>query len=68
MVNSIEELARLIAKRDNVSINEALGAIHDCQNELQEMPAETTNYVAAVEIIYDYLGLEPDYLMLLLGY
>lgn len=66
MVNSIEELACLIAKRDNVSVNEALGAIHDCQNELQEMLAETVSYDAATEIVNDYLGIEPDYLLLLL--
>lgn len=66
MVNSIEKLARLIAKRDNVSINEALGAIHDCQNELQEMLTKTVSYDAAAEIVYDYLNLEPDYLDILL--
>lgn len=68
MVNSIEELARMIARRDGISFNEAMNCIDDCQNELNYLFQKPYyGYDEVCDTIDYLLGLEPDYLDILLG-
>ena len=62
MVETREELVALIAKRDNITVEEAEEAI----DEVQEMIDDAIDYGASYEeialIVQDELGLEPDYM------
>ena len=61
MPKTLEELAQMIAARDNISYNEALSTVHDCAIEMEN--AFMSGSLDEVEdILRDYLGLEPDYL------
>ena len=61
MPKTLEELAVMIANRDDISYDEALETIRDCAADM-----EHTFYDGRVDeaedILRDYLGLEPDYL------
>lgn len=63
-----KQIARIIAKRDGIHIEEAQDIVQECQyaiNDLLSSEIEMTSYDLydeATEILYDYLGLEPDYL------
>lgn len=62
MVKSVEEIIALISKRDGISYTEAEQVVDECVEELK-----TAEYLDDCErIIADYLGLEPDYLEILL--
>lgn len=63
MINTIEELQRLIKKRDHCTLYEARIMIDDC---VQALAAAGGNIDEAENIVRDYLGLEPDYLEILL--
>jgi len=61
MPRTIEELAQMIAKRDNISYDEALAAVRDCAVEMEQ--AFYKGSLTEVEdILREDLGLEPDYL------
>ena len=61
MPKTLEELAQMIAKRDNISYNEALATVRDCAADMEH--AFYTGSLDEVEdILREYLGLEPDYL------
>lgn len=69
-INSLHELAQMIARRDNISFNEAWILVCDTKNAILEIikeggPGETM-YSHATDIIETDLGLEPDYLELFL--
>ena len=57
-VDTVEEL---IAKRDNISIDEAMAAIHEAAQEM-EWAFYNGNLDGAEDILASELGLEPDYL------
>jgi len=61
MPRTLEELAKMIAKRDNISYEEALAAVRDCAAEM-ESAFFSGSLDEAEEILKDFLGLEPDYL------
>ena len=61
MPKTLNELAAMIAKRDNISYNEALETVHDCAKEM-EYAFMDGSLDDAEDILRDYLGLEPDYL------
>lgn len=61
MPSTFEELAELIAKRDNVTFEEALCSIRDCAAEM-EHAFYTGNISEAEDLLRMDLGLEPDYL------
>ena len=61
MPRTLEELAQMIAKRDNISYNEAMSAERDCAAEM-ETAFFNGSLDEAEDILKDYLGLEPDYL------
>lgn len=60
--NTPEDVARLIALRDNISENEALNLIDQCIEEL----LDAQNIFEMEDTLKDWLGLEPDYLEILL--
>jgi len=66
--NSIEDIIKLIMDRDNISYNEARYMVEDCQCELDYITSRSGSYEEAVDAVYLILGLEPDYLDILLGY
>ncbi len=61
MPRTLEELAEMIAKRDGISLNEALIAVRDCAAEM-ELAFYNGNLDLAETILREDLGLEPDYL------
>ena len=67
----MEEIIKILMRRDGISENEAQNLVDCCRAELHDMlnRAESVNfytYDLAAGIIEDWLGLEPDYLELLL--
>ena len=61
MPTTFEELATMIAKRDNISYTEALAAIRDCAAEM-ETAFFDGDLDLAETLLREDLGLEPDYL------
>lgn len=59
---SIEEIAQLIASRDNISIEEAYSSINQCQSELDMIVSAGGSLDDAEECVAFWLGLEPDFL------
>lgn len=63
---SIEEIVSLIARRDNISIEEARDTVRQCQSELDMIVSAGGSLDDAEECVAYWLGLEPDYLPSLL--
>lgn len=61
MPRTLEELAEMLAKRDGISLNEALIAVRDCAAEM-ELAFYNGNLDEAEDILRETLQLEPDYL------
>lgn len=61
MPRTIEELAEMIARRDNISYEEALAAIRDTAADM-EYAFYSGNLDLAETILREDLGLELDYL------
>jgi len=61
MPKNIEELAEMIAKRDEISYDEALAAVRDCAAEM-ELAFMNGALDEAEDILRVALQLEPDYL------
>lgn len=61
MPRTIEELAQMLAKRDGISYEEELAAIHFAAAEM-ETAFYNGDLVLAEDILKTELGLEPDYL------
>ena len=61
MPRTLDELAQMIAKRDGISLNEALTAVRDCAAEM-ELAFYDGSLDEAEDILRSSLGLEPDYL------
>jgi len=64
--NCVEDIIRLIMNRDNISYNEARACVQDTQTELDYIVNRGGSYDEAADIIYEFLGLEPDYLPILI--
>ena len=62
----MEEIIRILMRRDGVSRSEARSMIKECQRRLNEEAIVSGDYECAVDIIAEELGLEPDYMMDLL--
>ena len=62
-MNNINDIANVIARRDGISFNEAMEAINNCIEELQD--AQTLE--EAEDCVVFWLGLEPDVLDILLN-
>lgn len=66
--NSVEDIIKLIMHRDNISYNEARYCVEDCMTELNYIAARGGSYDEVADAIYMMLGLEPDYIDILLDY
>lgn len=63
---SIEEIVALIARRDNISIEEARDSVRQCQTELDMIVSAGGSLDDAEECVAFWLGLEPDFVIDLL--
>lgn len=61
MPKTLEELATMIANRDNISYDEAFETIRDCAADM-EHAFYNGSLNEAEDILRGYLSLEPDYL------
>lgn len=61
MPRNFDELARMIARRDGISFNEAYEAIEETESMLQEAFA-AGSITMAEDILASELGLELDYI------
>lgn len=61
MPRTLEELAQMIATRDNISYTEAMAAVRDCAADM-EHAFYSGSLDKAEDILRMSLGLEPDYL------
>lgn len=62
MPSTLKELAKMIAKRDNISLNEAHIIVEDTSMEINTAIARGDSYDEVMDIIQYNLGLEPDYI------
>jgi len=68
----MDEIVKILMRRDNITENEARNLIEGCRAEIQDALANNylysyySIYDAVSDIIADWLGLEPDYLEYLL--
>ena len=61
MPKTLEELAKMIAKRDDISYEEALTIVRDCAADM-EHAFYNGNLDEAEDILREELGLEPEFL------
>lgn len=64
-VNVVNDIINLISRRDNISYIEAMNVVNDCMEEI-EGAVIRGNWQEAEDIVASYLGLEPDYLDILM--
>lgn len=64
-MNSVDDIIKLIAHRDNISYIEAMNVVNECMEEMEEAVAQGY-WQEAEDILMAYLGLEPDYLDILM--
>ena len=64
-MNSVNDIINLIARRDHISTLEAMNIVSECMNEMEEAVAQGY-WQEAEDILMAYLGLEPDYLDILM--
>ena len=64
-METINDIIMLIARRDGLSVNEATIAVEDCVDALRDVLAAGEGWDCE-DIVADYLGLEPDYLDILM--
>ena len=64
-MNNVEDIINLISRRDNISYIEAINVVNECMEEI-EGAVMRGNWQEAEDIVASYLGLEPDYLDILM--
>jgi len=64
-MNTVDDIINLISRRDNISYIEAMNAVNECMEEM-ENAVLNANWSEAEDILASYLGLEPDYLDILM--
>ena len=57
------DLVKLIAKRDGISENEAYEICEQCRRDILHAIDKNCDIEEVEEILMDWLGVEPDYLM-----
>ena len=62
MPKTLKELAKMIAKRDNISLNEAQIIVGETAEEINSAITRGDSYDEVMDIIQYNLQLEPDYL------
>lgn len=63
---TVQEIAEILMRRDNISYNEAMDMVEKCQDELEILVQGGGSLDDAEECVAYWLGLEPDYLITLL--
>ena len=61
----MEEIISILMRRDHLTRIDAYNLIEECREEILEACANG-HYFEAEDILADYLGIEPDYLMYLI--
>ena len=64
-INTVEDIINLISRRDNISYLEAINIVNECMEEMEEAIIHG-NWQEAEDLVASYLGLEPDYLDILM--
>jgi len=64
-MNTVEDIINLISRRDNISYLEAMNIVNECMEEMEDAVIRG-NWQEAEDILASYLGLEPDYLDILM--
>lgn len=64
-MNTVDDIINLISRRDNISYIEAMNVVNECMEEM-ENAVLNANWSEAEDILASYLGLEPDYLDILM--
>ena len=64
-MNTVEDIINLISRRDNISYIEAMNVVNECMEEM-ENAILNANWSEAEDILASYLGLETDYLDILM--
>lgn len=68
----MDEIIKILMRRDGISENEARNLVEECRAAIQdaienaEMYSSFSVYDEVINIMEDFLGLEPDYLEYLL--
>lgn len=62
MISNLNDLTKLISRRDNISLNEAHIIVEDTAMEINTAIARGDSYDEVMDIIQYNLGLEPDYI------
>lgn len=62
----MNEIVEILMRRDGISRLEAENLVEECREELWNAAAARGSYQECEDIVYLYLGLEPDYLEVLL--
>lgn len=65
-MNSVDDIIKLIARRDNISYIEAMNIVNECMEEMEDAILNA-HWQEAEDILASYLGLEPDYLDILMA-
>ena len=60
-MNTVEDIIQLISRRDNIPYIEAMNVVNECMEEM-ESAITMGNWQEAEDILASYLGLEPDFL------
>ena len=55
-MNSIEDLVKLIARRDNISMEEAYEVVEDCIDNIRYVIENEPDYETVVDILREDLG------------
>ncbi len=64
-MNTVEDIINLISRRDNISYLEAMNIVNECMEEMEDAVL-SAHWQEAEDILASYLGLEPDYLDILM--
>lgn len=65
-VSTVDDIIRLIKQRDNLSLTEARIIVDDCVEELKAV-IHHGNINECEDIVREWLGLEPEFLEILLN-
>ena len=62
----MRDIIEILMRRDGITENEAYNLVEGCQQEINEAIEFGANLELIEDIVMDWLGLEPDYLEILL--
>ncbi len=62
----MDEVIRILMRRDEISYNESYEIVSECIEAIKEEMSGRCSMMVVEDIVADYLGLEPDYLIYLL--